>query len=814
MFRRRRSIIAAIVAVAAGVAIVFSYWPRFGDSSRDSPSDPVALPTTPVTLVPPKAGRTSLPLRAGHFVPFACEATFDGLTFFDPLFVAPLPDASGRLAVVERRGTIQLVSQREGKFSKQLLLDITARVQTRRDAAEEGLLGLAFHPQFAAPESPHRGEFFVAYVARGSGPELSSNRLSRFRMKAGSLDVPDLDSEQVLIDQPQYFQAHNGGCVLFGPDGFLYYSVGDDAVPPPNPNLRTVSNNLFAGVLRIDVDCRGGSISHPPPRAPTDGTATGYYIPKSNPFVGRPDTLEEFYAIGLRNPWRMSFDRATGVFYVSDVGDRRREEVNVVVPGSNCGWDYFEGTLAHNSFDPSAPAPPAKMLGVDTPPMHEYSRDAAHRCIIGGYVYRGKQFPELVGRYVYADQSGRIYAIDLAENGRRGKENKLIAVVPDLGIGISSLGEDESGELYFCTIGQLATETGRIYRLRRTSESERDHLPDDLAATGIFSNWQTLTPNAGVTFYDINVPFWSDGADKKRWIAVPPRETVGVDPHGTFLYPPGTVLAKHFDLPTDLRNPAKKRPLETRVLVCDDRGGVYGAAYRWSLDGSHARLVTFNETETISVTQADGSQLAQTWTYPGRFECALCHNDASGQVLGFNLRQLDREVVDANDHKENQIARLIRMGVLAETASKVPPATIGRLARLDDVSASVEHRVRSYIDVNCSSCHNPNTRFAAFDARLVRDPGELGIVDGASYYHKEMSYRVRIVQPGDLSMSMLHHRMVSNDPCLRMPPLGTAVVDRAAADLVATWIKAMPPLPDRGPPPLPPIATKPSDPPK
>lgn len=131
MSRRRKSIIAAIVAVAAGVAIACSCWPPFGDSSRDSASDPEVLPITPVNFVLPKAGLTTLPLRAGHFVSFACEVTFDGLTFFDPVFVAPLPDGSGRLAVVERRGTVQLVSQRDGKFSKQPLLDITARVQIR-----------------------------------------------------------------------------------------------------------------------------------------------------------------------------------------------------------------------------------------------------------------------------------------------------------------------------------------------------------------------------------------------------------------------------------------------------------------------------------------------------------------------------------------------------------------------------------------------------------------------------------------------------------------------------------------------------------
>jgi mono/diheme cytochrome c family protein len=182
----------------------------------------------------------------------------------------------------------------------------------------------------------------------------------------------------------------------------------------------------------------------------------------------------------------------------------------------------------------------------------------------------------------------------------------------------------------------------------------------------------------------------------------------------------------------------------------------------------------------------------------------MCHNDASGQVLGFSLRQLDVRVGKKGRHiasgdgptdgdGESQIDRLIRLGVLAESAANVPEWLARRFAALDDESATLEHRARSYLDANCSSCHNPQTRFAAFDARISRDLGEQGLVDGRSYYHKDRGPDVRIVRPGDVALSMLHHRLSTDDPSQRMPPLGTSVVDRDAAELIAAWIESLAP---------------------
>lgn len=794
LFRPRWVFLAIVLCV--GLGLLAREWSVVSEESFSG--------VTKISNVP-RAGRTNMPIRGGHWVPYVCEPAFAGHTFCDPLYVTPFPDRSGRMMVVERRGTIQMLYEHAEGCTKQLFLDISSQVEQRPDRAEEGLLGLAFHPQYANNQSPHCGEFFVFYTA--ITPEGRTHRLSRFFALDDRIDGVNESSEFVLIDQPYRYQSHNGGSLLFGPDGFLYLSRGDDGWHNPNPHAQKITNDLFSGILRIDVDCQGGEVSHVPPRQPTTGKTVGYFIPNDNPFVGQSNALEEFFAIGMRNPWRMSFDRLTKQLYVSDAGDKRREEVNLVEAGSNCGWNYTEGSVPCLDFDSTAPSKPEPYIGKETPPLFEYSRDAAHRCIIGGHVYRGKQFPELIGRYIYADQSGRIYALQLTEQGRRAGKNELIAVLPHPGIGVSSLGEDADGELYFCSIGDLATETGKVYRLRRTREDEWTQVPETLAETGIFEDWQSREPHEGLTPYDVTVPFWSDGADKQRWISTPPPKLVRLGQNATLKFPAGTVFVKHFDLATDKRQPDQRRPLETRVLVCDDRQGSYGVTYRWSEDGQEAYAVEQSETLEITITEEDGSRHEQTWFYPGRFACVLCHNDASGHVLAFNLKQLNREVKCPDGTTEPQLQRMVREKVISGEILTVRDSSIPQLVALDDSSESLEARARSYLDVNCSMCHNPNTRYAAFDASITRIIGEQGLVDGRTHHHSGMGELARIIRPGDLAMSVLHMRMSSPDPVLRMPPIGSTVVDRQAEQVIREWILSLP-----APPPE--VATVPEDAPK
>ncbi|WLD12965.1 PQQ-dependent sugar dehydrogenase [Planctellipticum variicoloris] len=764
-----------------------------------------ALPSRipqPLRIAPPAPSANSvrpapirLPATPGHFLPFVCEPAFGEHKFWDPLFVAPLGEDRTTLLVVERSGTVQAIRRNDqGDFSRSAFLNLESQTVLTAFRAGEGLLGLALHPEFSRQTSPHRGEVFAFYVGRSEQGLVC--RLSRFRTFPGQLDRVDPATEEILIDQLDHHQAHNAGSLAFGPDGFLYVAVGDDANDGPNSHAQQIGRDLFSGVLRIDVDRRGGTISHAPPRQPATGKTAGYLIPSDNPFVGEPDALEEFYAIGLRNPWRMSFDRKSGKLYVSDPGDKSREEINLVEKGSNCGWGDWEGTLENRT----APASSARR-GIPTPPLFEYTRDFAHRCVIGGYVYRGPSFPELQGQYVYADQSGRIYALELLDEGTRAGENRLIAMLPEPGIGISSLGEDVDGELYFCLIGKLASETGSVYRLRKTAPTERDAMPPTLADTGLFLDESASTPHPRLTPFEVNTPLWSDGADKRRWIAPPPDKQVTLKEDGQLDIPAGAVFVKHFALATDRRRPEQLRPLETRVLICSPGGDVFGASYRWSADGHETRIVNFNEEEVIECVDGQGRPAQQTWMYPGRFECLLCHNDASGHILGFSLKQLDRDVPCPGGESLHQFEVLSLNGVISPADAALARSTPRQpLAPLHDATASLEDRVRSYLHVNCSVCHNPERQFAAFDARFLHPIPYTGIVNGPAYHAGPPGPNTRIIRPGDLEHSMIYLRMSSSVPESRMPPLGSTVVDAQAAAVIAEWIQSLPPDRTAAPP--------------
>ena len=206
--------------------------------------------------------------------------------------------------------------------------------------------------------------------------------------------------------------------------------------------------------------------------------------------------------------------------------------------------------------------------------------------------------------------------------------------------------------------------------------------------------------------------------------------------------------------------------------------------------------MTFSQTEEIPVTQQDGTVKTQTWFYPGRFECALCHSSGSDQVLGFNLKQLNRDVTTQRGGSQAQIELLAQQGVLAAAVTQVPPSSIPTLSRVDDPAAPLEQRVRSYLDVNCAMCHRPGKYFAAFDARIERPLETQGLINGTSFHHAELGPDVRIVKPGNLELSMMHLRMSHSDPVLRMPPLGTQVVDQEAVKVLEEWIRNMPPAPD------------------
>ena len=398
--------------------------------------------------------------RSGPMLPaITLQPVLTGLHGERPVWLCEAPDDSGRRFVVYQAGRILVVQPGADGSEAKTFFDITDR---HPDFDNEcGLLSLAFHPGFKT-----NGQFYVYYNQQN--PETQNLKplnfpcrsvISEFRVAAGEPDTADLKSERILLQVPQPFGNHKGGELLFGPDGYLYLGLGDGgAGDDPLGNGQNPAT-LLAKMLRLDVNTRtanafGDSSRH-----------LEYGIPKDNPFVGEPDHGErgarkEIYAYGLRNPWRFSFDRETGALWCGDVGQDLWEEVDLIVRGGNYGWSVREG--AH-PFKPG----PAGAQYIE--PVMEYT----HRpnlqaqglfpdhgiglCVIGGYVYRGRDYPVLDGVYLYGDYNlGTIWGLRYDAAAGKVTAHGTLLQQPD---NICSFAEDAGGEIY------VLMQDGKIFKI-------------------------------------------------------------------------------------------------------------------------------------------------------------------------------------------------------------------------------------------------------------------------------------------------------------------------------------------------------------
>jgi len=347
-----------------------------------------------------------------------------------PLYVTHAGDGTNRLFIVEQGGRILVLQP--GATMATVFLDITAKVLSPPSGGgEQGLLGLAFHPQYAMNR-----RFFVNYTRRPDGATV----IAEYQASAADSNVADPTERQLLvISQP--FANHNGGMIEFGPDGFLYIGMGDGGSGNDPGNRAQDINDLLGKMLRIDIDAPGVPYSSPP----------------SNPFFGATPGRDEIFATGLRNPFRFSFDRGTGQLYAGDVGQGAREEIDIITLGGNYGWRVFEGTLCTNN-DPGL-CNPANFV----PPIAEYDHSGGRCSIIGGYVYRGSRSTLPMGTYIFGDFcTGEIFQLFPATNG--GTQSVLL----DTTMNISSYGQDEAGEIFVVDLG------GGVFRLTGVNDSDTD----------------------------------------------------------------------------------------------------------------------------------------------------------------------------------------------------------------------------------------------------------------------------------------------------------------------------------------------------
>jgi uncharacterized repeat protein (TIGR03806 family) len=677
--------------------------------------------------------------------PYHTEPAFPKLQFDSAVELVVVPGA-GLLAVAELGGRIKVFPPDPAATEARTVL-----------ALGRSVLGLAFHPRFV-----ENGFVYVVVEA----PVKGALRLSRFLLRREQNWTGSIDSEQVLLDWPAHPMGHGGGGLRFGPDGFLYIGIGDGSEGSDVRATGQDLGDLLSSILRIDVD-------HPDEGRP-------YGVPKDNPFVGRAGARPEIWAYGVRQPWRMSWDRATGDFWVGNVGQDLWEMVLRVRRGGNYGWSVKEGT---HPFRPDRAVGPTPIL----PPVIEHPHSEA-RAVVGGAVSRGSRLKELAGAYIYGDyETGKIWGLRL-ENDRVTWHRELAATH----LRIVSFGEDEQGELY-----ALNFPAGTIHRLvPGESVTHNRSFPRKLSDTGIFSSVRDLRPAPGVVPYEVNAPLWSDGADKQRLLALPGSSQIGFQdvPNRAFLeaprgwgFPDGTVLVKTFLL--------GGRRVETRLLHLQKMGeglNVYdyfwrGYSYEWNAEQSDAELV-----EAAGRTRVVGSQ---TWRFPSRTECMQCHSLSAQFVLGVTTLQMNRDVAAPGGGKVNQLTLLERLGFFKKPLPG-RPADLGRLVDYADPNEDLDRRARSYLHANCAQCH---TMFgggnSAFQLQANLALPDTGILDAAPVHSGLGIPNARLLAPGDPARSLLLRRMsLSQDG--RMPPLATSVVDAQGLALIEEWIRSLDP--DRG----------------
>jgi uncharacterized repeat protein (TIGR03806 family) len=313
-------------------------------------------------------------------------------------------------------------------------------------------------------------------------------------------------------------------------------------------------------------------------------------------------------------------------------------------------------------------------------------------------------------------------------------------------------------------------------------------IPLLLSQTGVFSDTANLIPNAGIIPYDLIVAFWSDGADKSRLIAVPDGR-IAFSPTGEWRFPSGTVFVKTFQL--------GNRRLETRLLVRDAAGGVYGVVYKWRADGSDADLLADSQTEDVAESVHGGTH-RQTWYFPSRQDCLTCHTALAGGVLGVKTRQMNRMFKYPSGVEDNQLRAWNNIGLFSPGFEDSDVSKFPALAAAGDASQPIEQRARSYLDANCSQCHRPGGTVANFDARFDTPLGAQALIDGPVLIDQGID-RPRVISPHDIWRSIVYMR-VNTAGDIKMPPLARETVDQNGVQLLRQWIDGMPGRPVLPPP--------------
>lgn len=732
--------------------------PPAPDAPQPPPSDPAPPqpplpdpgdPDTPPSPAPPLSGLDTRPPNDSCLAwekPVGSQEVrverFTNLTFPEPVNMVQAPHDDETWYVVLLEGVVRKFVGSSPSTSS-VFVDLRNVVT---QGFEAGLLGMAFHPRY--PEDPR---VFFKYNA-GGNPWLL--RISSIETTDGGQTL-DPATERVVLTIEKPTSNHNGGHLAFGPDGYLYIGVGDgggagDEHGPTGNGQRLTT--LLGKILRLDVD-----------------SAQPYAIPPTNPFAGNEHcppagrdegACPETYAYGFRNPWRWSFDREDGTLWLGDVGQARWEEVNIVRPGLNYGWRCREGT------HPYAPDTPGCSTATFEEPIVEYSH-AVGRSVTGGYVYRGHQPTALRGRYLFGDfVYGELFAWMDTEAPAPREPTPLLTT----DLNIVSFAEGNDGELYIVHYG----DEGSLHRIVFGSEQDSGTIPTRLSETGCVDPQLPTQTAAGLIPYAVNAPFWSDGATKERWLALPNGSRITIEPDGHWQLPIGSVIVKSFRL--------GERLIETRLLMRHPDGSWGGYTYEWDAAQSDATLIRSGARRAVGE--------GQTWIFPSEADCLTCHTAAASRTLGLETVQLNRELTyPQTGRTANQLVTLDHIGIF-----DTPPGNVATLAAMPDPfddDAPLEARARAYLHTNCAQCHRPGGPTPSnMDLRYSTTLADTNTCDVPPSAGTLGIENARLLAPGNPAASLILQRMSRRDQHA-MPPLGSNQSDALGVALITRWIEGV-----------------------
>lgn len=661
--------------------------------------------------------------------PAAVSLTTGLVIGYTPVSVAWAPSDPNKWYVLNRTGYATRL-QRNGTLftSAGTFVDIRDRVLGGDGVllGEAGLLSITFHPKFA-----QNGQVFIYYSAVGTQGTAYEARLSRFISRDAGLTL-DKTSEEVLLRMPRTDTIHWGGSIQFGLDGFLYAGFGDGHVDPNAQNMGT----LLGKMIRINVD-----------------VSPGYSVPASNPFVGVSGAKPEIYALGFRNPWGWSFDRANGDMWVGDVGNTLYEEVDKVVKGGNYGWAVLEGLQCTGKF-------PCVTTGMIDPVLvYPHAGSARGDAVIGGFVYHGTAIPELSGIYIFGDVAGKIYALRYDTAGKPYRQQLAETTTSPL-----AFAQDQNGEIV------VAVSAG-LFWITPSGPPQTSTFPQLLSQTGCVDATKPWIAASGLIPYTVNSPLWSDGADKERWIALPNGTKIRIGTNGDWDLPVGSVAVKTFRVGGKL--------VETRLLMHHDDGEWAGYSYEWNDAQTDATLLASGKVKTVG---------NQQWTFPSRNDCLACHSDVSGRTLGLETGQLNKSFTYPQTGRlANQLSTLDYIGMF-EIPLNLTPDQLPRLPTPTVAGDPLDLRARSYLHANCAMCHQPGGAGRGPEDFRYSTPtvsmGALYVIPTQSTFGIPDA---RLLYPGHPEKSIISYRMHTVDVG-KMPPLARSLVDVQGVAVVDQWI--------------------------